>query len=533
MTKKNKPVPSSEKSLPEDLKNEDSVEELGSDLLNRNKSEIVFGLVAPVGTDISVFEKILETELSSYEYELKIHKISKFLESAEGNKLSGIEIDKSTSFKRYKTLMDAGNSVRMNYGHRFLGDIGIFRIALSRETDGETPKSMPRTAHIIHSLKHVKEVEALREVYGDGFFLVGLYSNKDERVALLKRKKMSESEASELIEKDYNDSKSPDKSGQQTSKVYDLADVFLSLESDQQDKLRAQLRRFLELLFGHPFHTPTKDENAMFLSYSASLRSGSLARQIGAVVTNQYGDLVATGTNDAPRYGGGQYWTTDDPDARDFQRGVDANVEIRNSMLTELLDRLLSTTKLLSEDTLKELENLSPDEKLKFSRGIFKDTSLFTLTEYMRDVHAEMEALMSCARSGISVRGGILYCTTFPCHNCAKHIIDAGIERVVYVEAYPKSKAEELHSDALTIDRKEKNKLRFEPFIGIGPRRYIDLFSLSLGTGQSKTRKNDVTGKTIEWKPNDKFPRLQMKHVSYLEREVLITKSVKKHVRRD
>ncbi len=35
-------------------------------------------------------------------------------------------------------------------------------------------------------------------------------------------------------------------------------------------------------------------------------------------------------------------------------------------------------------------------------------------------VHAEMEALMSCARKGVSPLGGTLYCTTFPYHNCAQ-----------------------------------------------------------------------------------------------------------------
>ena len=44
--------------------------------------------------------------------------------------------------------------------------------------------------------------------------------------------------------------------------------------------------------------------------------------------------------------------------------------------------------------------------------------------------HAEMEALLSCARSGVSTRGATLYSTTFPCHNCAKHIIAAGVARV-------------------------------------------------------------------------------------------------------
>jgi deoxycytidylate deaminase len=76
------------------------------------------------------------------------------------------------------------------------------------------------------------------------------------------------------------------------------------------------------------------------------------------------------------------------------------------------------------------------------------------ITEFGRPVHAEMEAILSCARIGISPKMGTLYCTTFPCHNCAKHIVAAGIKRVVYVEPYPKSKAEKLHSDSLNTGQK-------------------------------------------------------------------------------
>lgn len=69
-----------------------------------------------------------------------------------------------------------------------------------------------------------------------------------------------------------------------------------------------------------------------------------------------------------------------------------------------------------------------------------RGSRLTNLTEFVRAVHAEMEALLSSTRIGVSTRRAILYCTTFPCHNCAKHIIDAGVKRVVYIEPYAKSK---------------------------------------------------------------------------------------------
>lgn len=122
------------------------------------------------------------------------------------------------------------------------------------------------------------------------------------------------------------------------------------------------------------------------------------------------------------------------------------------------------------------------------------------LTEYGRVVHAEMEALLSCGRIGHSTVGTTLYCTTFPCHNCAKHIIAAGVDRVVYIEPYPKSKALEFHSESIVWGiEKEKNDSRvlFQPFVGIGPRRYFDLFSMNLGSSYDLQRKNDDTGESV------------------------------------
>jgi len=50
--------------------------------------------------------------------------------------------------------------------------------------------------------------------------------------------------------------------------------------------------------------------------------------------------------------------------------------------------------------------------------------------------HAEENAIVQAAYHGISVRGGTLYCTNSPCLMCAKMIINAGIEEVVYEGDY-------------------------------------------------------------------------------------------------
>ena len=129
---------------------------------------------------------------------------------------------------------------------------------------------------------------------------------------------------------------------------------------------------------------------------------------------------------------------------------------------------------------------------------LMKGSHLANSIEYFRAVHAEMAAIVDAARRGVSVKDGILFCTTFPCHDCAKHIVAAGIQRVVYIEPYPKSLAPELYLDSIAIDQPRPKGLQggagavgyvgFESFVGIAPSQYMTLFEM----GQRKTKMGDV-----------------------------------------
>ena len=116
------------------------------------------------------------------------------------------------------------------------------------------------------------------------------------------------------------------------------------------------------------------------------------------------------------------------------------------------------------------------------------------------------------------------YTTTFPCHNCAKHIVAAGIRRVVYVEPYPKSRALDLHDDSITLTG-EAGKVRFEPFSGIGARRFIDLFSMRLSGGAAMARKvRRAAGDVVKWDRETAQLRVPMPSISYIDREQFATK---------
>ena len=54
----------------------------------------------------------------------------------------------------------------------------------------------------------------------------------------------------------------------------------------------------------------------------------------------------------------------------------------------------------------------------------------------IRTIHAEMNALLQCAKQGVSSAGATIYVTHFPCLNCTKSIIQAGITTIYYAEDY-------------------------------------------------------------------------------------------------
>lgn len=125
---------------------------------------------------------------------------------------------------------------------------------------------------------------------------------------------------------------------------------------------------------------------------------------------------------------------------------------------------------------------------------------LVGLIEFMTTVHAEMATLMDAARHGVSVNGADLFTTTFPCHECTRHVVAAGIRSVTYVEPYPKSLARELAGHAISVESAEDLKVPFMPFVGVAPSRFLELFIAP--------RRKDSSGQTIEPEFEKNGPRV-------------------------
>jgi deoxycytidylate deaminase len=233
--------------------------------------------------------------------------------------------------------------------------------------------------------------------------------------------------------------------------------------------------------------------------------------------------MLAQGCNEVPKAFGGTYWDGEEPDFRDVKIGKDSNDILKIDVLKDLIERMKKTG-VISEKVSKygspaKIVNfLIGKEKagspaLEAIRGSLKNAKVMDLTEYGRVVHAEMNAICDAARIGTRLIDSNLYTTTFPCHNCTKHILAAGIKEVIYLEPYPKSKAKELHSNEIEIEGVSAGKVSFRPFLGITPPRYDDIF-------RKKKRKKD--GLAVRWQYGGPAPMVDISTPEYLRLEEFV-----------
>lgn len=475
-------------------------------------SELVIGLVGALGADLETTREILIKRLNAYKYKTKIIKISKDVISI----ISSEKIKYSNEYERIEANMSAGDNARRDSGYNSILALGAASIISTGRTDSHTKPGEKtvrnRCAYIIDSLKHPEEVEKLRDIYSEGFYLIGVYSGYDARVKYLTDQQMSYDQAVELIKRD-EDEQLPH--GQRTRDTFHLSDFFIHVEEQEvKTKYKHSIWRILNIVFGETCTTPTPDEYAMFMAFSSSLRSGNLSRQVGAVIVNECQEIIASGFNDCPKFKGSLYQPQFDKKSnkivdikggRDHTKKHDSNTKEVNLIIKEVADLINENFDMsISETELKD---------------VIRKSRVKDITEFGRAVHAEMEALLCCSRNGINMRGATLYCTTFPCHNCAKHIVAAGIKRVVYIEPYQKSQALKLHPDSICLGIDcDDSKVQFQPFIGVGPRRFFDLFSMQLSSGYPIVRKHK-DGSIISWQPERAELRMQLLPVSYIGRE--------------
>lgn len=479
---------------------------------------LVFAIVRPIGIDVSALIEELETSLHDANFDVETIRLSELLPKQQLLLKLGFRFQTEPEDERYRSFMDAGDILRATTSRPDamavlgLSEIRRVRRRRARSKSGRSSSAVSRRglAIVLRSLMHPDEVRTLRRVYGKQLFVISASAPVEERELSLARKIASSRGGSEeewkptaasLLNREHA-------IGEQTSRIgtilgspvnkqnlldvsgtFELGDLFVSVRDTERSRL--QVRRLVELIFSNPFRTPTRDEYAMVVAHQTGLRSAALSRQVGACLVDEEGDVLAVGCNEAPKFGGGLYWEGDEPDGRDFQRRIESNDAIIGEILSDLLRRIFSEPSWIEKSQVSSddmstvrrlLKRLSPTATAAqlLKHTVLRGSDLTAITEFHRVVHAEMAAISDAAKRGVALAGSTLMCTTFPCHGCAKHIVATGIRRVVYVEAYPKSRVARLHDDSIGLSDQVSHlgrKVAFEPYVGVSSRRYSDLFS--------------------------------------------------------
>ena len=449
------------------------------------RHDLVIGFVGAIGTAWPPLLRAFEDSLRRFDYVTKTVEVVGLLDELPYRPWGSLPARTSPDY--YEKMMNAGDAFRVaTRNGAALAALAVR--AIDNHSSERTQDSKP-VAYLLKSCKHPDEVELLRQVYDEAFALVGVASGADER-----RHTLSASisllgddlrlQAAQLIARDESDSSNRE-FGQNVRDTYSMADVFVPSGAGMD--VNGDVDRYIDSLFGFPFLTPRPEEEGMWFAQGAALRSGAPARQVGAALIPRLGTPVVAGTNEVPKPGGGQYWIGDRPDYRDFQAGQDdPNPNYIREVVQELLERLATHDWLV-----KDLRSISGPELVARATqadaaglSVLGGARAAALIEFARCLHAEQAAIVNAARSGVSTQGALLYSTTFPCHECAKMIIGAGIVEVHYIEPYPKSLVGRLYRHLIDTSPPVKaapglvgSRVPFYQFLGIAPRYYMRAFA--------------------------------------------------------
>ncbi|KTC79083.1 cytidine/deoxycytidylate deaminase [Legionella cherrii] len=454
-----------------------------------SEMEIVVGIASPLGTNRENFIEELEREFKRKGYCVK--KISLTKDTFE------IDCKNSESFKYY-LKMQLCNNIRSQVTKGFFAFLACLYISKYRKL---FKKEQIKRVYIIDQIKNVTEYEILSHVYGLNYIQVSLFSNEIERDRELKIKfskdiyritelppinidpqnkyseiftanfkkiinKLTEEiidnynlevlpdVTHNLMRKDFEDfyltNESNKKSGQQIAKLFHKSHYYFNLDLPKVN-IKLELKKFIKQILGEYDEYPSQDEFGMNLAYQVSVRSNFPGdRHVGAAIISIQGEVLSVASIRAP--------------SKSSNTNLSDQLKVTDGY-NIYKKKIENWTKQLKEATNNEYKDI-----IKF----LEDT-----LDFHPCTHAEIAAIIDAAKIGVSVKGSILYSTTFPCHLCAKEIINSGISRVVYLEAYPKSKNQELYPNSLDINPKNRTELiPFDFYYGIGPKRFIYAYSL-------------------------------------------------------
>lgn len=445
--------------------------------------ELVIGVVTPVGTKTADFVDHIRGRLAEWNYQSSVIRLSDHLGSEPPD-------DHEREDERIHRLINAGDNWckedRPKHGKQGLAPLAIQLIHDRRtELQGRAglalesrPQPLKRHAYIIHSLKRPEEVCLLRHVYGSAFLLFATQSSPKERddtlISRLSTHITAGSDellqlAHKMVERDADEGITY---GQNVRETYALADVFVPEDRDPN--------RGISLLFRDPTRSPTIGEYAMYVAEATAARSLTVSRKVGAAIV-RHGAIVAAGMNETPEIAG---------ETPDVIAGFDMSEQAKQALAVQVVTSLAGLGVLCDAPERGETAEHKPmsaynewqanqagsANEVNEAQGRFETAAirllaksdLSNITEFQRAVHAEMWAVLDAARRGIALEDATVYCNTYPCHLCWKHLFAVGIRQFYYIKPYKKSRASTMYPSS--------SSQLIRPYYGIAPRVYRRFF---------------------------------------------------------
>ena len=310
-------------------------------------------------------------------------------------------------------LQAFGDKVREEHGCGYLAQQALQRIE-------QQQRSGTAERWVVDSIRNPEEVYALR-LASRGFYLFGVYANREKRWERVNRKKYDDNRKA-FLEDDENDTgRDSEPHGQRVGDCFYEADVVLANDSNieapnQQNekfrKLEGTVDRFVTLV-SRPLdrnQQPPPHEALMATAYAVGQQSSCMKRKVGAIIVDSSRTVISSGFNEVPR---------DETPCRASHTQC-----YRDHHSDEFFGSLKNDVPAVAghEDLLRKL----------FRRR-------FRILDVCRALHAEESAIIALARNGQAADLGqcTMYTTTYPCRLCANKIAELGIKRVVYLEPYP------------------------------------------------------------------------------------------------
>lgn len=281
------------------------------------RHDLIVGFVGAIGTPWVPVLRGFEESFTRFDYAVESIHLASLLDDLEPQLFQDLPERKSAEY--YDRRMNAGDELRSSAKNTAaMAALAVRQIVrLRRSRASKTP-----VVYLLRNLKHPGEIDLLRYVYSNAFFVVGVVSSAQERREVLSDSlslfEHHKSRVEALVARDQADSENREY-GQKIRDGYELADAYVP--GNRGIDIALAVDRFVDTIFGAPFVTPTAGEEAMFFADGASLRSAAAGRQVGATLLPLVGTPVVAGVNEVPRPGGGQYWEGDVPDYRDFRAG--------------------------------------------------------------------------------------------------------------------------------------------------------------------------------------------------------------------